>query len=190
MESRDNDGCGGCINFILFLIFAFFALTIFFKGCGSCADEAYRSYDRWRNNKQSKESDNNLLYHNSSPIERNMYLERQQYDNRARFKEKIVVTYEKCSFCNGTGKPVCHTCNGRGLIKTKCRYCNGTGRSYRLVPDEVKLQLKEVPCSCGECSGTGWKDTFCTDCSSLDIICEKCNGRGVISVAKTIKVPE
>lgn len=189
MSYHDDYG-SGCVNGILFIVFVFFIGFISLKGCVSCADEAYRSCDRWRNNKQSKESNNNLLYHNNSPIERNMYLERQQYYNRVRFKEKIVVTYEKCSFCNGTGKPVCHTCNGRKLIKTKCWYCQGTGKSSRLVPDEVKLELKEVPCSCGECSGTGWKDTYCNDCSPLDIICEKCNGRGVISVTKTIKVPE
>ncbi len=42
MAYEHHDGCGGCINFIMFVIFAFFVIVIFFKGCVSCADEAYK----------------------------------------------------------------------------------------------------------------------------------------------------
>ncbi len=51
----------GCINLIMFVIFAFFVIVIFFKGCVSCADEVYKSYNIRRNRKLSISKKVNLF---------------------------------------------------------------------------------------------------------------------------------
>lgn len=180
MAYENNDGCGGCVNLLLFVLFAFFIIVLFFKGCVSCADEAYRSYNKWRQNNSVQKPETNIYI----PSQQDAYQQRNEYihQNSSMTNERKVVSYYAiCPVCNGSGRPTCSTCNGSRWVRRRCFNCNGTGKSSYLTTDGEKLV--PVPCACNECSGTGWKETICPNCSPLDQ-CNRCNGRGRIIVTK------
>ncbi len=180
MAYEHHDGCGGCINLIMFVIFAFFVIVIFFKGCVSCADEAYKSYNKWHRNNSIKETKTNIYI----PNQQDAHQQRQEFFQQKSpvRNERKVITYSAiCPVCNGSGRPTCHTCNGERRAKQQCFHCNGTGKSSYLTNDGEKLI--PVPCTCNECNGKGWIVTLCPDCSPLDQ-CNRCNGSGRIIVTE------
>jgi DnaJ-class molecular chaperone len=77
--------------------------------------------------------------------------------------EKYV--YEKCYYCNGHGKLICHVCLGEGVLIKKndfsideyetCYNCEGTGIEICPVCKGEKI-LKQ---KCPVCLGTGYEST-------------------------------
>ena len=180
MAYENNDGCGGCVNLLLFILFAFFIVFIFFKGCVSCADEAYRDYNKCHEYNSVQKPKTNIYI----PNQQDAYQQRNEIlrqNSPATNYRKVVSDYAICPVCNGSGKATCHTCNGKGRVRQRCFQCNGTGQSSYFTNDGEKLV--PVPCTCNECYGTGWKETLCPNCFPLDQ-CNRCNGRGRIIVTK------
>lgn len=87
----------------MFVIFAFFVIVIFFKGCVSCADEAYKSYNKWHRNNSIKETKTNIYI----PSQQDAHQQRQEFFQQKSpvRNERKVITYSAiCPVCNGSGR--------------------------------------------------------------------------------------
>ncbi|MDY5999956.1 MAG: hypothetical protein SPJ05_06865 [Candidatus Limisoma sp.] len=93
---------------------------------------------------------------------------------------------KKCSFCYGTGKTRCNTCDGNN----RCNYCSGHGsfqctvcKGYGLIIFDI--YDKDTWIKCNNCNGTGYEQCIicrgsgkCCACNNGISNCPNCWGSG------------